>query len=38
MELKDTIEKKNYLKILELSEIVYEDSYNIINEGIKIKI
>ena len=38
IELKDTIEKKNYLKILELSEIIYEDSYNIINEGIKIKI
>lgn len=35
-EIKETINKKNYLDILENSEIVYEDSYNIIDKGIKI--
>lgn len=35
-ELKDDISKDDYLKILELSEVVYEEAYNIIWKGIKI--
>jgi len=35
-EIKDTISKKEYLNILENSEVIYEDTYHIINKGIKI--
>lgn len=36
LELKDNINKIEYLKLLELSEIIYEDSLDIIDKGIKI--
>ena len=35
---KKNINKKEYLKLLEASEIIYEDYEEIINEGIKINI
>lgn len=38
LELKNKINKKEYLKLLEASEIIYEDYEKIINNGIKIKI
>ena len=38
LELKNQINKKTYLKIIELSDIIYEETYKIINEGIKINI
>ncbi len=36
--IKNEIDSKEYLKILELSEAIYEDSHTIINEGIEVKI
>lgn len=36
LEIKNNINKKEYLNILEKSEIIYEDTYDIINKGIKI--
>ncbi len=38
LQLNNHINKKEYLKILEKAEIVYEDSYQIINNGLKIKL
>ena len=38
LELKNTITKKEYLNLLEISEVVYENTFNIINKGIKIKV
>lgn len=36
LEIKDKIDRRAYLNILEASEIIYEDSYDIITKGIKI--
>lgn len=38
LELKNEIDKKDYLNLLEASEIIYEDYEKIITEGIKINI
>lgn len=36
LEIKNNINKKEYLNILENSEIIYKETYHIINKGIKI--
>lgn len=36
LEINNNINKKDYLKILELSEVIYEDTLDIIDKGIKI--
>lgn len=36
VELKENIDKRDYLNLLELSEIIYENSFDIIDKGIKI--
>lgn len=36
IEIKEDINKKDYLKLLELSEIIYEETLDIIDKGIKI--
>lgn len=36
LELNENIDKSDYLNLLELSEIIYEDSFDIIDKGIKI--
>ncbi len=36
LEIKDNIKEKNYLNLLELSDVIYEESYDIISAGIKI--
>ena len=38
LELNKPINKRKYLDILEKSEILYNDTYKIINEGLKIKV
>ena len=38
LKLKKNINKKEYLRLLEASEIIYDDYEKIINEGIKINI
>ncbi len=38
LEIKNHISKKKYLNILELSNLTYDDPYQIINNGIKIKL
>ena len=38
LEIKEPINKKEYLNLLEMSEIIYETSDEIINNGIKINI
>ena len=38
LELNKPINKRKYLDILEKSEIVYNDTYKVINEGLKIKV
>ena len=36
LELKEDIDKGEYLKLLELSEVIYDESYDILDKGIKI--
>ena len=36
LELKENIEYKDYLKLIELSNIIYEETYDIIDKAIKI--
>lgn len=38
LEIKDKISKKEYIKLLETSEILYENADEVINKGIKINI
>lgn len=38
LQIKSDLSKRKYFNILELSEIIYENSYEIINKGIKINI
>lgn len=38
LEINKHINKKKYLNILEKSEIIYNDTYQIINNGLKIKV
>ena len=38
LKLNKAINKEKYLKILEVSEIIYNNTYQIINEGLKIKV
>ncbi len=38
LELNKPINKRKYLDILEKSEILYNDTYKVINEGLKIKV
>lgn len=38
LELKNKIKKSKYLQLLEVSEVIYEDTYQIINNGLKIKV
>ena len=38
LELNKPINKRKYLDILEKSEIIYNDTYKVINEGLKIKV
>lgn len=38
LELNKPINKRKYLDILEKSEIIYNDPYKVINEGLKIKV
>lgn len=38
LKLNNPINKEKYLKILEISEIIYNNTYQIINEGLKIKV
>lgn len=38
LEIKGNLSKRKYFNILELSEIIYENSYEIIDKGIKINI
>ena len=38
LELNDKIDKKKYLGLLEKSEIIYENTYEIINNGLRIKL
>ena len=36
LEIKNSIDRKDYLNILEASEIIYEDTYDILDKGIKL--
>lgn len=36
LEINNNIRKKDYLELLELSEVIYEETYDIIDNGIKI--
>lgn len=36
LEINNNIENKDYLKLIELSEVIYQDTEGIINKGIKI--
>ena len=36
LEINSNINKKDYLNLLELSEVIYEDTFDIIDKGIKI--
>lgn len=38
LELNNKLDKKKYLGLLEKSEIIYENTYEIINNGLKIKL
>ncbi len=38
LELESKINKAKYLRLLEVSEVIYEDTYQIINNGLKIKV
>ena len=38
LELENKINKDKYLKLLEVSEVIYEDTHQIINNGLKIKV
>ncbi len=38
LELESKINKDKYLKLLEVSEVIYEDTHQIINNGLKIKV
>lgn len=38
IKLNKSINKEKYLKLLETSEIIYNNTYQIINEGLKIKV
>lgn len=38
LELENKINKDKYLRLLEVSEVIYEDTYQIINNGLKIKV
>lgn len=38
LELNKPMNKRKYLDILEKSEIIYNDTYKVINEGLKIKV
>lgn len=38
LQIKNTISKKDYLYLLELSELTYQNTLNIINYGLKIKL
>ena len=38
LELENKINKDKYLKLLEVSEVIYEDTHHIINNGLKIKV
>lgn len=38
LELENKINKDKYLKLLEVSEVIYEDTRQIINNGLKIKV
>lgn len=38
LQIKNTISEKNYLYLLELSELIYQNTLNIINYGLKIKL
>lgn len=38
LELENKINKNKYLKLLEVSEVIYEDTHQIINNGLKIKV
>ena len=38
LELENKINKDKYLKLLEVSEVIYEDTDQIINNGLKIKV
>lgn len=38
LELESKINKEKYLRLLEVSEVIYEDTYQIINNGLKIKV
>ena len=38
LELENKINKEKYLKLLEVSEVIYEDTHQIINNGLKIKV
>ena len=38
LELENKINKDKYLKLLEVSEVIYEDTHQVINEGLKIKV
>lgn len=38
LQIKNTISEKDYLYLLELSELIYQNTLNIINYGLKIKL
>ena len=38
LELENKINKDKYLRLLEVSEVIYEDTHQIINNGLKIKV
>ena len=38
LELENKINKDKYLKLLEVSEVIYEDTHQIINNGLKINV
>ena len=38
LELESKINKAKYLRLLEVSEVIYEDTHQIINNGLKIKV